>query len=104
MSRIQASVELLAETLQKKNNDYAGENGEFFNFSRSAELASVSTLAAMLVQIGVKVTRIQNLFDRPGASNEPLVDSLLDLAGYAVIAHAYVNQDLTTKSDWNPAG
>jgi hypothetical protein len=91
---IQASADALAETLLSKNSDYA-PTGEFSNFERAAEFSGVTPLTVMLSQIAIKYTRIQGLYDDSGkaASNEPLVDSLLDLAGYAIIAHAYLTHE-----------
>lgn len=89
-SYIQASAQTLAETLASKNSDYA-PTGEFSNFEGAAELAAVSTFEAIIVQVGIKMTRINGLvgsYQTP--NNESLQDSLLDLAGYATIAHAYL--------------
>lgn len=90
MSEIQKSVRLLADTLDGKNQDYTGSRGEFFNFEKAAQIASIDPLDVMMSQIGIKITRLQAL--RGGsAQNEPFVDSFLDLAGYAIIAHAYMS-------------
>jgi len=92
-SYIQASAETLAETLLSKNSDYA-PTGEFSNFERAAEFSGARTLGVMLAQIGIKFTRIETLSRdvyNPSPQHESLKDSLLDLAGYAVIAHAYLS-------------
>lgn len=110
MSRIQASVELLAETLQGKNQDYAGMFGEFYNFQRSAEFVNISTDRAIFVEIAKKMTRLENLLKlmERGVlpSNESIKDTLLDLAGYAVIGHAWVtdrtSEDAIDAVDWRP--
>jgi hypothetical protein len=88
---IPISADLLARTLKSKNSDYKVDS-EFSNFEKAAEFAGITPLQVMLAQIGIKYTRIQGLVD---AENESLEDSLLDLAGYAIIAHAYL-QD----GDW----
>lgn len=91
-SYIQASAETLAETLLSKNSDYA-PTGEFSNFEKAAEVASIGVLQVMVAQAAIKMTRIESLMgtqDNPRVVGEPLKDSLLDLAGYAVIAHAYL--------------
>lgn len=97
MSSIQRSAELLAETLRGKNQDYTADRGEFFNFQKAAEIADTVPFDVMTGQIGVKVTRLQSLIRtlRAGQvpNNESLKDTLLDLAGYSVIAHAYLTQD-----------
>lgn len=89
-SYIEDSVKHLAEILVGKNDDYTAGQGEFFNFEKAAEIAGITTLHAITSQIGIKVTRIQSLMKGGGEANEPLVDSYLDLAGYAIIAHAYL--------------
>lgn len=87
MSEIQKSVELLAETLRGKNQDYAGSNGEFYNFEQAADFADITMIDVLNAQIAIKLTRIKNL--KVGqASYESVKDSYLDLAGYAIIAHA----------------
>lgn len=91
-SFIAASAEHLAETLTKKNSDYA-PTGEFSNFEKAAEFSGSRTLGVMLGQIAIKYTRIETLSRdvyNPSPQYESLQDSLLDLAGYAVIAHAYL--------------
>ncbi len=92
-SYIQASAEMLAETLLSKNSDYA-PTGEFSNFEKAAEFAGTSPLEIMVGQIGIKMTRIQTLLERGDrvGNNESLKDSFLDLAGYATIAHAYLER------------
>lgn len=93
MSEIQKSVELLAKTLSSKGEDYRGTRGEFFNFERAAEIAGITPLRVILGQLGIKVTRVQEGFT-PGSdlNHESVSDSLLDLAGYAIIAHAYLRE------------
>lgn len=90
-SFIQGVAEELKLTLSGKNQDYA-PGGEFSNFERSAEFASIEPFELILAQIGIKYTRIDGLtgsFQTP--NNESLRDSFLDLAGYAVIAAAWLD-------------
>lgn len=92
-SCIQDSAGLLARTLQGKNNDYRVD-GEFSNFERAADFASTAPIKVMMTQIAIKYTRIQGGLRSDESFNyESLKDSLLDLAGYAVIAHAYLSKD-----------
>lgn len=92
-SYIQDSAHLLVGTLVNKNSDYA-PSGEFSNFTKAAEFVGVTEFEAIMIQVGIKLTRINSLME-PGkvATNEPLKDSLLDLAGYAIIAHAYLEKE-----------
>ena len=87
---ISDSSVLLMETLQSKNSDYR-VTGEFSNFEQAAEFADATPLQVMLCQIGIKMTRIKGLMmNTIEPNNESLRDSFLDLAGYSVIAHAYL--------------
>ncbi|HEY6018847.1 MAG TPA: hypothetical protein VIY48_02850 [Candidatus Paceibacterota bacterium] len=90
-SWIQASAKALAETLSSKNSDYA-PGGEFSNFEKAAEVVGTDPLYVITTQVAIKMTRIESILkvdDQP--NNESLVDSFLDLAGYAIIAHAYMS-------------
>lgn len=90
-SYIQASAEQLAETLLSKNQDYA-PTGEFSNFEKAEELTGVRVMQIINAQIAIKMTRLQSLWTEHEcrSMNEPIMDSYLDLAGYAIIAHAYL--------------
>lgn len=90
-SYIQAAAEELRLTLVSKNGDYAPE-GEFSNFEISARFAGISEFQLMLAQIAIKMTRINNLhINESYGNNESLRDSLVDLAGYGVIAAAWLD-------------
>lgn len=89
-SWIQASAETLAETLLSKNHDYAPE-GEFSNFEKAAKIAGIGTMQAILSQAAIKMTRIESLAKVKDFNHESMKDSFLDLAGYAVIAHALLS-------------
>lgn len=88
-SYIAASAEHLAETLTKKNSDYA-PTGEFSNFEKAADIAGISVMQLITAQIAIKMTRIEKLLNTGSVSNEPLLDSFLDLAGYAIIGNAWL--------------
>ena len=96
MSSIQMSAQILKDVLSRKNSDYTTDRGEFYNFEQASRFGGYDSdpLRIMLSQIAIKYTRIDSLNDNPEAANcEPLKDSLLDLAGYAVIAHAYLSAE-----------
>lgn len=82
----------MVETFIKKNTDYAGLDGQKFdmlaNF-RESENIGVPMLKGILVRSGDKWMRIKNLTreDRKGmVSDEAIVDTMLDLANYMLIA------------------
>lgn len=90
-SHIQAVAEELRLTLVSKNGDYA-PSGEFSNFELSAAFAGIEPFNLILAQAAIKMTRINNLhLNDSYGNNESLRDSLLDLAGYAVIAAAFLD-------------
>jgi hypothetical protein len=97
MSEIQRSVQLLADVLVGKNQDYTANRGEFYNFEETAKFVGggMDPLSVMLTQLGIKITRLDSLrlgYDERVATNfEGIKDTLLDLAGYAIIAHAYLS-------------
>lgn len=97
-SQIQSSASALAEILLKKNADYA-PSGEFSNFEKAAVVADISVEQLITAQIAIKLTRIEKLLGRASLSNEPLEDSFLDLAGYAIIGHAWMNSRLQVPGD-----
>ena len=93
-SYIAASAEHLVETLTKKNSDYA-PTGEFSNFEKAADVAGISVMQLITAQIAIKMTRIEKLLgtaQSPKVIGESIVDSYLDLAGYAIIGHAYLSR------------
>lgn len=89
-THIQNAVNELATTLARKNSDYAPTD-EFSNFTLAAELAGLQAWDAVLIQIGIKYSRLMNLVsDGVSAPEyESVRDTLMDLAGYAVIAAGY---------------
>lgn len=88
---IQGVAEELKLTLAGKNEDYA-MGGEFSNFEGSGQFAGVQPFHLILAQIGIKYTRIATLHNAGyEPNNESLRDSLIDLAGYSVIAAAWLD-------------
>lgn len=91
--RIEKVANELAVTLSRKNKDYAPTD-EFSNFTLAGELAGLLAWDAILVQIGIKYGRLLNLVSA-GISQpeyESIRDTLVDLAGYSVIAAAYLDK------------
>lgn len=91
-SFIQESAGVLCKVLAGKNEDYKVDT-EFSNFERAAEFAATSPFGVMMAQIAIKYTRIQGMREESAYNYESLKDSLMDLAGYAIIAHAYLSKD-----------
>ena len=78
----------LDRTLHAKNKDYRIDS-EFSNFEFAAQMVGggMSPDGVMLTQIAIKLGRLQGLPDDP--RNESRMDTIKDLAGYAVILYGY---------------
>ena len=100
-SYIQKVAEELAITLSRKNKDYAPTD-EFSNFRMAGNLAGLTEWDAILIQIGIKFSRLQSLVAEGvgRAEYEGVRDTLMDLAGYCVIGAA--NQDIGQAPPRNP--
>lgn len=85
-SWIGQAVYNLSRTLDSKNEDYRID-GEFSNFEYAAELAGLNVTDVMLTQLGIKLGRLKGLADDP--NNESRLDTVKDLAGYAILFYAY---------------
>lgn len=80
----------LGSVLQRKNSDYKVTSSEFSNFHFAADMAGLSARDVMMAQIGIKLGRLRGLTDEGKDVNyEALEDTVMDLAGYAVILYAY---------------
>lgn len=78
--RMTAHMRRLIET---KGNDYANDD-RLANFKNSAAITGVNPEMVCLNLIAVKVSRIVNLLGSQ-PDNEPIRDSVLDLANYAIL-------------------
>ena len=104
MSEIQESVKLLSETLIGKDQDYTAGRGEFYNFEKAAEFVGISPAQAIMIEVAKKTTRLDSLIkllERGQVpSNESMKDTLLDLAGYAIIAHAHLSASQAERDEY----
>jgi len=73
----------IGELSDRKNQDYATSSDPFSNF-RECERFGVPAWKGVLVRMSDKWSRICNLVGKE-AKNEPLEDSLMDLAVYSLI-------------------
>jgi hypothetical protein len=79
----------MEETHRKKNAAYAGaDNKDALANFRMAELFGISSFMGCLVRISDKFIRIANITRRPENEQvgETVIDTLLDLANYCLIA------------------
>lgn len=86
LSYIDKAIDELARTLVAKNMDYKID-GEFSNFEFVTDITGVHPEVVMLSQIAIKLGRLKGLPDDP--QNESRLDTIKDLAGYAVILYGY---------------
>lgn len=83
---VEAFMAKMKKVLISKGDDYAGSEDRLRNFKDAAMMAGVSPVEGALYMIGTKVARIRNLVQSDGVvNNEPLRDSVMDLANYAVL-------------------
>ena len=85
--------ETLAKMLRihdAKNEDYAAGDNPFANFEITAKASGLSVDRVLLTMIGVKTARLVSLLGNEADPNfESIDDSILDLANYAAIWHAW---------------
>lgn len=72
-----------------KAHDYAADDNVFSNFINSAEAVGVTPEQAFHLHIATKFERLRQLVHKGEVVNEPIEDTLLDLANYAALWLAY---------------
>lgn len=93
-SQFRANLETMYATLCRKNHDYAGDEGTYFNFEYAAMVAEPfsgvdKVFATML---GIKLARMAVIKKGRKPKNESLNDSHKDLATYTAIWWTYLNE------------
>lgn len=83
---VERKTRMLAETLKKKNSDYGSSA-----FDTAEKYGDVS----FLIRMEDKMNRLRML-SKKGSSevNESLCDTLLDLAGYAILMNIFKSQKM----------
>lgn len=93
----------MVKTARKKRADYASDSDEFSNFRDQADFAGFESPAlAALYQVVSKLTRIKALRKNgrmAETANEAVDDTFLDIAVYAVLAHAMWLRDSPAKQE-----
>ena len=88
------------DTLAKKNHDYAGEEGAFACFEKSAKVAEVSVEQGIIVRIMDKINRIMNLlYSTNEVKNEAITDTARDLIGYSAILALWLQENTKNTPD-----
>jgi hypothetical protein len=103
--KVKEFLEIVWDVHQKKNTDYGAKTTEpLSNFKRSENLG-IPPLGGVLVRMSDKISRIENIYKNKTThvKDEALTDTLLDLAGYAAIAYAII-QEHSPESGKDPEG
>lgn len=83
------TIDRLKELHKRKNDDYSGDNGPFFNFEFTEWLAAQFIKQRDRVyatMVGIKLARLVVLLNKNGkAQNEPVEDTFDDLIVYCTI-------------------
>jgi hypothetical protein len=88
----------LVEMNRRKRKDYAADDDPFSNFRATSGMLGIPGFGpaeAALFNVTQKIARLQALRVNgrmAETANEPVIDSFLDLAVYAIIAYAIVLQ------------
>ena len=76
----------MRNTLIAKGDDYAISTDRLANFKDTAAICGLQPRQIVLTMIAIKVARLGVLLNKPdGPINEPIADSVLDLANYAIL-------------------
>lgn len=101
-------LEEMAQTHSSKNHDYSAIEDPLSNFKEVAEFADISPYKVVMVNIGMKISRLKNLMlHSPEVKTETVRDTLKDLSVYALLAQIVdevlgqgnVKKDKTTKTE-----
>lgn len=83
---------VLKDILAEKGDDYANED-RLSNFKTSGAICGMSAAKHCLGQIATKVARLGNLLDGKSPKNEPVIDSIRDLANYTFLLGMIVEEE-----------
>lgn len=90
--RFHEVLQELGELHDRKQQDYGKENDPFANVRASNEWG-VAPWVGALVRLNDKVKRLQNFARKGTLANESAIDSMRDVAVYAVIALVLYEQE-----------
>lgn len=81
------ALERMLATISKKRNDYS-RVGPWQNFKDTSEFFGLTNWQSAIFNCIQKLSRVRSLSDGRKIENEPLEDTLLDFANYALFAYA----------------
>ena len=78
--------------MDKKNQDYAGDEDIFANFRRTEDMGITSTEKGFLVRMTDKFSRLASFTENNelAVKDESVEDTLIDIINYAVLFHQYI--------------
>ncbi len=80
------TLEAMAELHSRKAHDYAGDEDPLSNFRNVAKVIGSTDWEVSIMFLATKFFRLMNLLERgEEAENEPIEDTLMDLAVYAIL-------------------
>jgi hypothetical protein len=97
LTKHQEILDTIHNITANKNRDYSKEADAFANFEMVQKFGITDTASGILVRMCDKFARICNLVKQEAkVKDETIIDTLIDLANYAVICTVYL-QDKETK-------
>ncbi len=94
------TLEAMAELHSRKAHDYAGDEDPLSNFRNVAKVIGSTDWEVSIMFLTTKFFRLMNLLDRGDeAENEPIEDTLMDLAVYAILTKIMREVDATAIAD-----
>ena len=84
------------DLMEKKNNDYGGNDTPFRNFEVAPQLGIASVPQGMLIRMADKLSRLTNFTVNSKdikVTDESFEDTILDLINYAVLLAAWRKMD-----------
>ncbi len=94
--RFHELLQRMGELHDKKQADYGQGDDPFFNVRASTNWGVPAWVGAM-VRLNDKVNRLQTFAKRGTLANEGVVDSMMDIAVYAIIALVLFEQEFEQK-------
>lgn len=88
VAEIHKVLDELGDLLTERGQEYSGDSHTFWNFEEGASLASMTVEAIFLARLAEKIARVAAQV-KGGSLDEGLLDTMRDIAGYAVLYLAY---------------
>lgn len=99
---LNAVLTKLNNTLGAKSADYSGDADVYNNLRLCEAFGITSVERGIFVRMLDKIGRIANLFERERVmvKDESMEDTVLDLAGYAILLYIWLNRNNQQPSEY----